>query len=88
VCQRAVHERPPHPREQHHRAELHPLGICPAEVQAVANPFEAELEADIAARIQFKKDKNFAASDAIRDKWLAKGIELRDTPDGTVWKKV
>jgi len=64
------------------------LGICPAEVQAVANPFEAELEADIAARIQFKKDKNFAASDAIRDKWLAKGIELRDTPDGTVWKKV
>ncbi len=47
----------------------------------------AEIEALIAARTEAKKAKDFARSDAIRDKLDAMGIELRDSPEGTVWKR-
>lgn len=46
-------------------------------------------EADIDAAIQERKDaraaKDFARGDAVRDRMAARGIELRDTPQGTVW---
>lgn len=41
----------------------------------------------IEERAALKKAKDFAASDALRDRLLAAGIELRDSPDGTTWVK-
>ena len=37
----------------------------------------------IAARLAARKAKNFKESDRIRDELLAKGIQLKDNPDGT-----
>jgi cysteinyl-tRNA synthetase len=40
----------------------------------------------IAARNAARKAKNFAESDRIRDDLLAKGIVLKDGPEGTTWE--
>ena len=40
----------------------------------------------ITARNAARKAKNFAESDRIRDELLAKGIVLKDTPQGTTWE--
>lgn len=39
----------------------------------------------IQSRTAARANKDFAKSDAIRDELLAKGIELRDSPQGTTW---
>jgi cysteinyl-tRNA synthetase len=41
----------------------------------------------ITERAEAKKAKDFAASDAIRDKILALGVNIMDTPEGTFWEK-
>jgi len=48
---------------------------------------DSEVEALITARIQARKDKNWAEADRIRDKLDEMGIILEDTPSGTKWKK-
>lgn len=48
---------------------------------------EAEIEAQITARLQARKDKNFAESDRIRDALAAQGIVLEDGPAGTTWRR-
>ncbi|MEK7544543.1 MAG: cysteine--tRNA ligase [Patescibacteria group bacterium] len=61
-------------------------------VFAILPSAQAELSDEIAALIQqreeARKNRDFASSDRIRDELLAKGIELEDTPRGTVWKRV
>ena len=47
----------------------------------------AGIEAQIAARAEAKRNKNFAESDRIRDALAAQGIVLKDTPSGTTWMK-
>lgn len=45
----------------------------------------AEIEALIAERNGHRKEKDFAAADAVRGKLDAMGILIKDTPDGTEW---
>ena len=49
---------------------------------------DAEIEAQIRARYEAKKAKNFAEADRIRDALKAAGIEVTDVPGGAKWKKI
>ncbi len=49
------------------------------------NISEEEIQELIQERNQARTDKDWARSDAIRDKLLEFGIELKDGPDGTGW---
>ena len=49
---------------------------------------DAEIDALVAQRTQAKKDKDFARADEIRDELATMGVEITDTPDGPVWKRV
>ncbi len=44
------------------------------------------IEGKIADRMKARANKDFAASDAIRDELSGLGVELIDTPEGTKWK--
>ncbi|MBE5922226.1 MAG: cysteine--tRNA ligase [Lachnospiraceae bacterium] len=59
------------------------LGII---TEQEADMLDAEIEDLIAQRTQAKKEKNFARADEIRNELLARGIELKDTREGVVWK--
>jgi cysteinyl-tRNA synthetase len=48
---------------------------------------DADVDAQIAARTQAKKARNFAEADRIRDQLLEQGIILEDTKDGVRWKR-
>ena len=46
------------------------------------------INALIEQRAQARAEKDFAASDKIRDELLEMNIAIEDTPEGTIWKKV
>ncbi len=48
---------------------------------------EKEIEDLIAERNAARKARDFKKADEIRDTLLAKGIQLKDTPEGTLWEK-
>ena len=48
----------------------------------------AAIEAQIAARLQARKAKDFAEADRIRDALKTEGIELEDGPRGTTWRRL
>lgn len=68
------------------------LGLIPDEVSPAGQPgtalgIEEELvQLLIDLRAAARKNKDFAASDAIRDRLAEIGVILEDRPDGTVWK--
>ncbi|GAB6101927.1 cysteine--tRNA ligase [Thermococcus atlanticus] len=49
---------------------------------------EALIELLIEVRAQLRKERNFALADKIRAQLRELGIQLEDTPKGTVWKRV
>ncbi len=53
---------------------------------------DAELEAYVLEKIEerkaAKKEKNFELADAIRAELLEKGVEIKDTREGVVWKLI
>jgi hypothetical protein len=50
---------------------------------ALVGPF---VDALLAERLRARASRDWAAADAIRDRLLAAGIELHDTPGGTTWE--
>ena len=57
-----------------------------AEEKAVAA--DPEIDALVQARTDAKKAKNYAEADRIRDELKARGIEIIDTPQGAIWRRV
>ena len=47
-----------------------------------------QIEQLLLERTQAKKAKDFARADAIRDELSRRGIQVTDTPTGTVWKRL
>jgi cysteinyl-tRNA synthetase len=58
-----------------------------AEVLAMRELGDAQIDALVAERTQAKKTRNFARADAIRNELAAKGILLEDSKDGVRWKR-
>lgn len=52
-----------------------------------SNDLDAEIEALIEKRQEARKNKDWATADKIRDDLKAKGIILKDTPQGVTWVK-
>ena len=46
---------------------------------------EAAIEDLIAKRDVARAAKDYVAADAARDQLAAMGVEIEDTPDGTIW---
>jgi cysteinyl-tRNA synthetase len=46
------------------------------------------IDAQVLARYEAKKAKNFAEADRIREELKAQGLEIVDTKDGATWKRV
>ena len=49
---------------------------------------DAEIEAQIRARYEAKKAKNFAEADRIREALKAAGVEVTDVPGGAKWRRI
>jgi cysteinyl-tRNA synthetase len=63
-----------------------------AEALGLALPdADDDLDTDVAELIRQREDarknKDWAEGDRIRDELLARGIQLEDTPNGTIWRK-
>lgn len=51
------------------------------------NTLDSDIEALVEKRQEARKNKNWATADKIRDELKAKGIILKDTPQGVTWTK-
>ena len=63
------------------------LLLCAVMACLVVRGADAEVEALIAARAAARARKDWAAADAARDKLKALGVVIKDTPEGTVWRR-
>ena len=72
------------------REELKKQAVTAGQFTIVSESGEvnAEIEAQIQARQDAKKAKNFAEADRIRDELKAQGIEITDIPHGAKWKRI
>jgi cysteinyl-tRNA synthetase len=52
-----------------------------------SGPSDAEIAAQIDARLAARKAKNFAEADRIRKALAESGVMLEDSPDGTIWRR-
>ena len=73
------------------RSALRSAIVCLGELAAEGAGTPADLirpfvEALLEQRVRAREARDWAASDALRDRLLAAGIELHDTADGTTWE--
>jgi cysteinyl-tRNA synthetase len=64
------------------------LGLDVGVEAQVSDADRARIEQRIAARNDARASKDWAQADAIRDELRAEGVELEDTPNGTMWHRV
>lgn len=55
-------------------------------LQTVSKDLTAQQSSLLAQRVEARKERDFAKSDLLRDELLKQGIEVRDTPEGQLWK--
>ncbi|HQI20541.1 MAG TPA: hypothetical protein PLW55_14430, partial [Leptospiraceae bacterium] len=55
--------------------------------QADLGDLASYVQSKIEERLRARAEKNWALSDQIRDELKAKGIILKDSPQGTTWEK-
>jgi len=75
------------------RAMLDVLGLDPAGPQwaatghdaRYADALDAVVRAELAARAQARAARDFSTADAIRDRLLAAGVVVEDSPAGARW---
>jgi hypothetical protein len=73
------------------RSALRAAIVCLGEMAVAGSRDPAEVvgpfvDALLAERLRAREARHWAAADAIRDRLLAAGVELHDTPDGTSWE--
>jgi hypothetical protein len=73
------------------RSALRSAIVCLGEMAENGTGDPADLvrpfvDALLAERVRSREAREWAAADTIRDRLLAAGIELHDTPDGTTWE--
>ena len=73
------------------RSALRSAIVCLGEMAATGAGDPADLlrpvvDALLAERVRARDARDWAAADVIRDRLLAAGIELHDSPDGTTWE--
>ena len=54
----------------------------------VENSFDAEIDELLSNRERAREEKNFAEADRIRNELQSKGIEIEDTPNGPLWRRI
>ncbi len=64
------------------------LGLGFAEMQDEVIAVPADIQAMIDEREQYRKEKDFAKADIVRDRIRERGFELEDSPDGPVARKI
>jgi cysteinyl-tRNA synthetase len=62
------------------------LGLEIGEQQQLSSDLSNWVDAQIEARHNARAGKDWAEADRIRDELRARGVELEDTPNGTVWR--
>jgi hypothetical protein len=73
------------------RSALRAAIVCLGEMAVLGSADPAEtvrpfVDALLEQRVRARGAREWAAADAIRDRLLAAGIELHDSPDGTTWE--
>ena len=63
------------------------LGVLTDEGAEGGDALDAEIEALIEERQQARAERDYARADAIRDDLAARGIILKDTPEGVRWER-
>ena len=64
------------------------LGIIPESLEASQSELQIKnvMEVLVELREYFRKNKDFASADLIRERLLKIGIEFKDLPEGTTWE--